>query len=195
MSTPTKETPETRVCTNCGRSPFDCQCPRPELSKSPKSLRAMADDAEVMAAHCRTSVARDIATREAAEFRARADELESAGKGEAGPYRIGDAPLMCQRAIDDPRDQHWPVFDGSQGCVAHVFGLGDAKLFASALNARAIEAAESNLLADTLAALRCLLAGYANAAGAHAEYGDFEEWAAVKDARHVLARAPGGRSK
>lgn len=27
---------------------------------------------------------------------------------------------------------HWPIFDTNEGCVAHVFGLGEARLIASA---------------------------------------------------------------
>lgn len=49
-------------------------------------------------------------------------------------YRVGSEPAMCEREVNDPKDMHWPVFDQHYGCVAHVFGKGDANITADALN-------------------------------------------------------------
>lgn len=53
-------------------------------------------------------------------------------KHTAGPYRVGDARVMCDRERNDPRDMHWPVYWDDCGCAAHVFKLEDAELLAEA---------------------------------------------------------------
>lgn len=39
---------------------------------------------------------------------------------------------MSERSPNDAKDLHWPIFDDQCGCVAHVFGQREAKIFASA---------------------------------------------------------------
>lgn len=169
-------------------------------TETPETLRARADaeaEAASMTANTpRGSELRTMHRQREAELRARGDDLESAGK--AAAHTPGPLAVLCSSVGDYIIAECRP----RAYVASKMSGESDLRLLAAAYTSydhvcgpRAIEAAESDLLADALAALRCLLAGYANVAGAHAEYGDFEEWAAVKNARAVLARAPGGRPK
>lgn len=48
------------------------------------------------------------------------------------PLRIGVERVVCERTPNDARDTHYPIFDDSQGCVAHVFDAGCAMRMAAA---------------------------------------------------------------
>lgn len=192
---------------------------RLDSAETPETLRAMAEDDDSAAVACRKAGKHEVAQAykaHAARLRARAAELESAGKGEAHTQVAG--PLFAvgfPEAADSLNFLARVKMEGSERTIAEVSHrtkkrcLGSARLLAaaytsydSACGPRAIEAAESDLLADALAALEKIVERIETAdvkqstKNANASFIDTRTWngwilEAAISARAVLARAEG----
>lgn len=179
MTTPTTETPETlRALADeiktAGRAGWGAHF---------GSLRARADELE----RERAMALRSATFSDVPEVAARARELERAGKGAAhtpGPLAVvhGGSDFYIESTATEDFIADLLECD-NPGPNARLLAAAYTS-YDAACGPRAIEAAESDLLADALAALRGML---------NADPSD--PMACVARAESVLARAPGGRPK